>query len=312
MFIVDLAIGVSMPAATRARALKAAVELVGAEGIRALSHARVDARASLPPGSTSNWFRTRRALLVGIVDWIAEHERADLGPAVVPTITELEELVEGLCAVVELQTGPFAARTRARFALFLELAGDPELGEPLRRQRHEFERWTEQMMIALGIADPERVVIGGWSWGGYITLLALGLHPDRFVAGVAGVPVGDYLDSYDDSAPSLQAYDRSLAGGVVHDIPPSVEGLGFRAPLHALITGRPDERDRQIKLLEAPRFGIVGKDQTIRAQIMERGGTGSALVTVRRDGQVLTRQQVRADTPFSLDVRIEHGGTNVV
>ncbi|WP_262028188.1 hypothetical protein [Microvirga sp. Mcv34] len=103
-----------------------------------------------------------------------------------------------------------------------------------------------------------------------------------------------------------------VTDGVVHDIPSSVEGLGFKAPLHALITGRPDERDRQIKLLEAPRFGIVGKDQTIRAQIMERGGTGSALVTVRRDGQVLTRQQVPADTPFSLDVRIEHGGTNVV
>lgn len=103
-----------------------------------------------------------------------------------------------------------------------------------------------------------------------------------------------------------------VTDGVVHDIPPTVDGLGFRAPLHALITGRPDERDRQIKLIEAPRFGIVGKDQTIRAQVMERGGTGSALVTVRRDGQILTRQQVRADTPFSIQARIEHGGTNVV
>jgi hypothetical protein len=64
--------------------------------------------------------------------------------------------------------------------------------------------------------------------------------------------------------------------------------------------------------VEAPRFGIVGKDQTIRAQFMERGGTGSALVTVRRDGQVFTRQQVRADTPFSIQVRIDHGGPNVV
>jgi len=103
-----------------------------------------------------------------------------------------------------------------------------------------------------------------------------------------------------------------VTDGVVHDIPPSVDGLGFKAPLHALVTGRADERDRQIKLLEAPRFGIVGKDQTIRAQVMERGGTGSALVTVRRDGQILTRQQVRADTPFSIQARIEHGGTNVV
>jgi DNA-binding transcriptional regulator YbjK len=143
-----------MPAATRERGLEAAVELLGAEGVRALSHARVDERAGLPPGSTSNWFRTRRALLGGIVDWIAERERADFDPAAMPTISGVDELIEGLCAMTELQTGPFAARTRARYALFLELAGDPELGEPLRRQRREFERWTERIMIAVGIADP--------------------------------------------------------------------------------------------------------------------------------------------------------------
>ena len=74
-------------------------------------------------------------------------------------------------------------------------------------------------LVARGIADRDRAVIGGWSWGGYTTLLALGTYPDRFVAGVAGVPVGDYMGSYDDSAPSLQAYDRSLVGGVVHDVP---------------------------------------------------------------------------------------------
>jgi DNA-binding transcriptional regulator YbjK len=140
-----------MPAATRERGLEAAVELLGAEGVRALSHARVDERAGLPPGSTSNWFRTRRALLAGVVDWIAERERADFDPAAMPAITGLDELIEGLCAMAELQTGRFATRTRARYALFLELAGDPEL---LRRQRREFERWTERIVIAVGIADP--------------------------------------------------------------------------------------------------------------------------------------------------------------
>ncbi|HEY7755059.1 MAG TPA: prolyl oligopeptidase family serine peptidase [Actinomycetota bacterium] len=83
-------------------------------------------------------------------------------------------------------------------------------------------------LIARGIADPARAVIGGWSWGGYVTLLALGTRPDRFAAGVAGVPVGDYLGSYDDSAPSLQAYDRSLIGGVVHDVP---EFVAERSPI---------------------------------------------------------------------------------
>jgi len=52
------------------------------------------------------------------------------------------------------------------------------------------------------MADPTRAVIGGWSWGGYITLLALGTHPDVSRPGLRGVPVGDYMASYDDSAPS--------------------------------------------------------------------------------------------------------------
>ena len=143
-----------MGAGTRERALQAAVELLGEQGVRALSHARVDDRAGLPPGSTSNWFRTRRALLGGIVDWIAERERADFDPAAMPMITGPDGLVDGLCAMVGQQSGPFATRTRARYALFLELTSDPELGEPLRRQRHEFERWTEEIVIAVGIADP--------------------------------------------------------------------------------------------------------------------------------------------------------------
>ena len=143
-----------MPATTRERALEAAVELLGSQGVRALSHARVDDRAGLPAGSTSNWFRTRRALLAGVVDWMAERERADFDPAAMPTISGVDELVQGLCAMTELQTGPFAARTRARYALFLELADDPELGEPMRRQRVEFERWTEHIVTSVGIPDP--------------------------------------------------------------------------------------------------------------------------------------------------------------
>ncbi len=74
-------------------------------------------------------------------------------------------------------------------------------------------------LVSEGVADPERAAITGWSWGGYVSLLALGLHPDRWACGIAGVPVGDYAASYDDSAPSLQSYDRSLLGGVVTEVP---------------------------------------------------------------------------------------------
>ncbi|KQO77800.1 hypothetical protein [Methylobacterium sp. Leaf88] len=103
-----------------------------------------------------------------------------------------------------------------------------------------------------------------------------------------------------------------LTDGVVHDIPASAAALGLKGPLHVLVTGHPDERDRQIKLIEAPRFGIVGRDLTIRAEVMERGGTGSATVTVRRDGEEVGRRTFPTGQPFSLTMRIEHGGPNVV
>jgi dipeptidyl aminopeptidase/acylaminoacyl peptidase len=74
-------------------------------------------------------------------------------------------------------------------------------------------------LVANGWADPRRAVIAGWSWGGYLTLLMHGMHPDRFIAGVAGVPVGDYAAGYEDLSPTLQAYDRALLGGTPAEVP---------------------------------------------------------------------------------------------
>jgi DNA-binding transcriptional regulator YbjK len=138
---------------TRERALQAAVEVLGAEGVRALSHARVDAAAGLPTGSTSNWFRTRRALLAGIVDWIAESERAGFAASDLPVASGEDGLIDGLSTLIELLTDRFAVRTRARYALFFELSSDGELGPVLRAQRQEFERWTEHLVSAAGIPD---------------------------------------------------------------------------------------------------------------------------------------------------------------
>jgi dipeptidyl aminopeptidase/acylaminoacyl peptidase len=74
-------------------------------------------------------------------------------------------------------------------------------------------------LLAKGIADASRSAIAGWSWGGYLTLLTHGMHPDRFISGVAGVPVADYPSAYRDEAPLLQAYDRALLGGEPADVP---------------------------------------------------------------------------------------------
>jgi dipeptidyl aminopeptidase/acylaminoacyl peptidase len=104
-------------------------------------------------------------------------------------------------------------------------------------------------LVDRGIADPERAVVGGHSWGGYVTLLELGKHPDLWACGIAGVPIGDYEAGYEELSPLLQAYDRALLGGVEpKDVPELMRDrnpINFaddvRAPVLVLI-GRNDSR----------------------------------------------------------------------
>ena len=63
------------------RLLDAAIEVLGNRGMRQLTHRAVDAAAGLPVGSTSNRFRTRESLLVGVLQRILERETADVDPA---------------------------------------------------------------------------------------------------------------------------------------------------------------------------------------------------------------------------------------
>jgi len=79
-----------------------------------------------------------------------------------------------------------------------------------------------------------------------------------------------------------------ITDGRVHDVPVDTGSLGFSAPVHALITGHTDERDRRVALIAAPRFGIVGQPQTITYRVEDQGAHEStAQVTVRRDGDVI-------------------------
>ncbi|QUG99665.1 S9 family peptidase [Saccharopolyspora erythraea] len=70
-----------------------------------------------------------------------------------------------------------------------------------------------------GLTTPELSVVAGASWGGYLTLLAMGTQPERWAGGVAGVPVADYVSAYADEMEPLRAYDRALFGGSPDDVP---------------------------------------------------------------------------------------------
>ena len=72
---------------------------------------------------------------------------------------------------------------------------------------------VQDHLVIHGLADPDRCAIAGHSWGGYLTLLALGSQPSRWACGVAGVPVADYVTAYEDEMEPMRAYDRALFGG---------------------------------------------------------------------------------------------------
>lgn len=130
------------------------------------------------------------------------------------------------------------------------------------REAHDIVAGLEDL-VSRGIADPDRAVIGGWSWGGYNTLLSVGMFPDRWRAAIGGVPVGDYAACYDELSPDLQAYDRYLLGGhTPHELPelmaersPIVFADRVRTPT-IVLAGRNDTRcpfDQAVAWVEAVR-----------------------------------------------------------
>jgi dipeptidyl aminopeptidase/acylaminoacyl peptidase len=68
-------------------------------------------------------------------------------------------------------------------------------------------------LLASGVAEPDRIVVSGYSYGGYLALHCPALHPEAFAGAVAGAPVADWLLIGEDQNAFLDAYDRALFGG---------------------------------------------------------------------------------------------------
>ena len=72
-------------------------------------------------------------------------------------------------------------------------------------------------LIDLGISDPQRCAIEGWSWGSSRGNLAMGTHPDAFVAAIGGCPVCDSVMTHEDC--SIAAGVRACHGRKPGDVP---------------------------------------------------------------------------------------------
>ena len=106
-----------------------------------------------------------------------------------------------------------------------------------------------------------------------------------------------------------------LTDGNVHDVPGNAASLGFDAPVHALITGKPGEFDRKLEVLRAPRFGLVGGEQPIELKVTETtpSNAPSVKLTITREGEAFpTIKNVRVGQKVEIPVKVDHGGPNIV
>ncbi|MER5951178.1 prolyl oligopeptidase family serine peptidase [Streptomyces sp. NPDC001904] len=78
---------------------------------------------------------------------------------------------------------------------------------------------VREWAVSSGLADPDRLVLAGGSWGGYLTLLGIGTRPGAWAVGLAAVPVADYVTAYEDEMEALKALDRTLFGGAPDEVP---------------------------------------------------------------------------------------------
>lgn len=121
-------------------------------------------------------------------------------------------------------------------------------------------------LVSNGIARPDAIFLTGWSYGGYLTLQALGTHPDLWAGGMAGVAVADWVSQFEDESDTLRAYDVALFGGTPENMreayvksSPITYAERVQAPV-IIIQGRNDTRDpaRQVVDYEA-KMRALGK-----------------------------------------------------
>jgi hypothetical protein len=108
-----------------------------------------------------------------------------------------------------------------------------------------------------------------------------------------------------------------VTDGQVHDIPKSTSALGFDAPVHALLTGTPNEFDRRIETLKAPRYGLVGQSRDIEIAVRESGKSALSsrspvTLKVRREGRPDEIRTAAINEPVSIEMPFPHAGTNIL
>jgi dipeptidyl aminopeptidase/acylaminoacyl peptidase len=117
---------------------------------------------------------------------------------------------------------------------------------------------ARKWLVDQGIARPDQILLTGWSYGGYLTLQALGKYPGLWAGGMGCIAVADRALQYKYSSDKHKGYIAGLFGGTPDEKPdqyrkssPTTYVERVNAPV-LLIQGRNDTRcpARQVEVYE--------------------------------------------------------------
>jgi DNA-binding transcriptional regulator YbjK len=200
--------GKQNPEQRRRELCDAAIALLAREGIKGVTHLKVDRKAGVADGTTSFYFRTSSALIRATADRIADLDLADLtaatrsdngsgGPSPAAGLARL---------VIRSGTGARLLRSKARYELVMPSSRDAGLAEAFSHNQQRFFELHRDVVVALCPADTDSGLIDEKAYvlltfiSGLMLALARGdrtinsaeeLH-DIITAIVAAAPAGSH------------------------------------------------------------------------------------------------------------------------
>ena len=104
-----------------------------------------------------------------------------------------------------------------------------------------------------------------------------------------------------------------ITDGQIHDVPETENIRRELGPVHFLLTGEPDEKDRVLRVVKAPAYGIVDQPFQLIIKVEDFGLTEpiqAARVTIKQDGEQLAADLARIGSDLTLELTLNHGGAN--
>jgi dipeptidyl aminopeptidase/acylaminoacyl peptidase len=148
------------------------------------------------------------------------------------------------------------------------------------------EVYAAKFLVATGYIDPKKIGITGGSYGGFMTLMAIGKTPDIWAAAVEQYGIVDWYTMLQHEDPRLQEYEKSLLGDPVKDraVYEATSPIKYLSNAKAPLLVLQGENDIRVPKEEAEQVVAIYKNagKTVDAHFYPAEGHGFA----KRENQI--------------------------